>query len=142
MDTVEIKISDSRGFYNTAKIIIKDKEVLNKMEKTIQNYKKISLYPEEFSLSQYSYLNISYVPSKSNITIYNSFDELVYSEKNVNDTFEWDAENNKGDQVLFGLYNPTGKLSHSWPRNMSQIPINLGDPNYDPLFEYGYGMSY
>jgi beta-glucosidase len=29
--------------------------------------------------------------------------------------------------VLFGDYNPTGKLSHSWPREMSQIPINAGD---------------
>jgi beta-glucosidase len=44
--------------------------------------------------------------------------------------------------VLFGDYNPTGKLSHSWPREMSQIPINTGDPVYDPLFAYGYGLSY
>jgi beta-glucosidase len=44
--------------------------------------------------------------------------------------------------VLFGDYPPTGKLSHSWPRNMSQIPINQGDPAYDPLFPYGYGLTY
>jgi beta-glucosidase len=44
--------------------------------------------------------------------------------------------------VLFGDYNPTGKLSHSWPRSMAQIPINIGDKNYDPLFKYGYGLSY
>jgi beta-glucosidase len=44
--------------------------------------------------------------------------------------------------VLFGDYNPTGKLSHSWPRSMSQIPINVGDRNYDPLFKYGFGLSY
>jgi beta-glucosidase len=44
--------------------------------------------------------------------------------------------------VLFGDYNPTGKLSHSWPREMSQIPINIGDPVYEPLFAYGYGLSY
>jgi beta-glucosidase len=44
--------------------------------------------------------------------------------------------------VLFGDYNPTGKLSHSWPRTMSQIPLNIGDPQYDPLFPYGYGLSY
>ena len=36
--------------------------------------------------------------------------------------------------VLFGDYNFTGKLSHSWPRSMNQIPINYGDANYDPLF--------
>jgi beta-glucosidase len=44
--------------------------------------------------------------------------------------------------VLFGDYKPTGKLSFSWPRSMSQIPINIGDRNYDPLFKYGYGLRY
>ncbi|RQV99546.1 MAG: beta-glucosidase, partial [Calditrichaeota bacterium] len=44
--------------------------------------------------------------------------------------------------VLFGDYAPTGKLSHSWPRHMNQIPINVGDPNYDPLFPYGFGLTY
>jgi beta-glucosidase len=44
--------------------------------------------------------------------------------------------------VLFGDYRPTGKLSFSWPRSMSQIPVNFGDPNYDPLFKYGYGLTY
>ena len=44
--------------------------------------------------------------------------------------------------VLFGDYNPTGRLSVSWPRSMDQIPINFGDETYDPLFEYGFGLSY
>ena len=44
--------------------------------------------------------------------------------------------------VIFGDYNPTGRLSVSWPRTMEQIPINFGDSDYDPLFEYGYGLSY
>ncbi len=44
--------------------------------------------------------------------------------------------------VLFGDYKPTGKLSHSWPRSMAQIPINIGDANYAPLFPYGFGLSY
>ncbi len=44
--------------------------------------------------------------------------------------------------VLFGDYKPTGKLSITWPRSMSQVPINVGDSNYDPLFEYGFGLSY
>jgi beta-glucosidase len=43
---------------------------------------------------------------------------------------------------LFGDYNPTGRLSVSWPRSMDQIPINFGDKEYDPLFEYGFGLSY
>ncbi|HXG67008.1 MAG TPA: glycoside hydrolase family 3 C-terminal domain-containing protein, partial [Blastocatellia bacterium] len=44
--------------------------------------------------------------------------------------------------VLFGDYKPTGKLSFSWPRSMAQIPINVGDRNYDPLFKYGFGLTY
>ena len=44
--------------------------------------------------------------------------------------------------VLFGDYKPTGKLSFTWPKSMDQIPINVGDSNYDPLYEYGYGLSY
>jgi beta-glucosidase len=39
--------------------------------------------------------------------------------------------------VLFGDYNFTGKLPHSWPRTITQIPINSGDASYDPLFPYG-----
>jgi beta-glucosidase len=44
--------------------------------------------------------------------------------------------------VLFGDYRPTGKLSFSWPRSLSQVPINVGDKKYDPLFKFGYGLSY
>ena len=44
--------------------------------------------------------------------------------------------------VLFGDVPPTGKLSHSWPRSTAQIPVNWGDPAYDPLYPYGYGLSY
>ena len=44
--------------------------------------------------------------------------------------------------VIFGDYNPTGRLSVTWPRSMEQIPINFGDTDYDPLFEYGFGLSY
>jgi beta-glucosidase len=44
--------------------------------------------------------------------------------------------------VLFGDFKPTGKLPQSWPRSMSQVPINVGDATYDPLFPYGFGLSY
>ena len=64
--------------------------------------------------------------------------------------------------VLFGNYNPSGKLSVSFPVNVGQIPVyynhkNTGRPfeggfpkfrsNYldvsnDPLFPFGYGLSY
>jgi beta-glucosidase len=44
--------------------------------------------------------------------------------------------------VIFGDYKPVGKLTHSWPKDMSQIPVNYGDQNYDPLFPYKYGLTY
>ena len=44
--------------------------------------------------------------------------------------------------VLFGDYAPTGKLPYSWPRSNDQIPIHVGDEHYDPLFAYGFGLTY
>ncbi len=41
--------------------------------------------------------------------------------------------------VLFGDTFPVGILSYSWPRN-SQIPVNLGDPVYNPLYPYGFSI--
>lgn len=65
-------------------------------------------------------------------------------------------------QVLFGEYNPSGKLTMSFPMNVGQIPLyyyakNTGRPIYlpndkykskyidspnDPLFPFGFGLSY
>lgn len=39
-------------------------------------------------------------------------------------------------------YNFQGKLSFSWPRNAKGELLNRGDEGYDPLFAYGYGLSY
>jgi len=64
--------------------------------------------------------------------------------------------------VLFGEYNPAGKLTMTFPRNLGQVPIfyyekNTGRPLYltnpkyksryidcpnDPLFPFGFGLSY
>jgi beta-glucosidase len=35
-----------------------------------------------------------------------------------------------------------GKLSFSWPKSPTQFALNFGQPNYDPLFAYGYGLGY
>lgn len=65
-------------------------------------------------------------------------------------------------QVLFGEYNPSGKLTMSFPMNVGQVPLyyyakNTGRPIYlpndkykskyidspnDPLFPFGFGLSY
>ncbi|HUA64351.1 MAG TPA: beta-glucosidase BglX [Alphaproteobacteria bacterium] len=65
--------------------------------------------------------------------------------------------------VLFGDYNPSGKLTTTFPRDVGQIPIyynhkntgrpETGNPGYkwvsryldvpnDPLYPFGYGLSY
>ena len=44
--------------------------------------------------------------------------------------------------VLFGDYDFTGALPHSWPANIGQVPINIGDSVYQPLFPFGYGLNY
>jgi beta-glucosidase len=47
--------------------------------------------------------------------------------------------------VLFGTYNPTGKLSVTWPRSTAQGPLNVGPNGEKPqgaLFDYGFGLSY
>lgn len=65
--------------------------------------------------------------------------------------------------VIFGDYNPSGKLSATWPRNVGQIPIyysmrttgrpqesdefqkfksNYLDSPNSPLLPFGYGLSY
>ncbi|WGL52826.1 glycoside hydrolase family 3 N-terminal domain-containing protein [Nocardioides sp. BP30] len=42
--------------------------------------------------------------------------------------------------VLLGDEPFTGRLSLSWPASMNQIPVNVGDANYDPEFPYGWGL--
>jgi beta-glucosidase len=51
----------------------------------------------------------------------------------------------EGDGVadlLFGKADFRGKLSFSWPKRADQFNLNVGDKSYDPLFGFGYGLSY
>ena len=55
-------------------------------------------------------------------------------------------------EVLFGDYNPAGRLPVSVPRSVGQLPVYYNKPaprghdyveiSADPLFEFGYGLSY
>ena len=46
------------------------------------------------------------------------------------------------DVLVGGRRDFTGKLSFSWPKNAGQFTLNKGAPGYDPLFPFGYGLSY
>ncbi|NRQ41749.1 exo 1,3/1,4-beta-D-glucan glucohydrolase [Rheinheimera sp. YQF-2] len=39
-------------------------------------------------------------------------------------------------------YDFSGKLSFSWPKDANSQPLNVGDKAYDPLFAFGYGLTY
>lgn len=43
--------------------------------------------------------------------------------------------------VLFGDYGFTGKLSKTWFKTVDQLPMNVGDLHYDPLFPFGFGLT-
>lgn len=44
--------------------------------------------------------------------------------------------------VFFGDSNFVGTLPMSWFRSVGQLPLNVGDAKYDPLFAYGFGLKY
>jgi beta-glucosidase len=51
------------------------------------------------------------------------------------------TEGNGVSDVLFGDYQPTGKLPMTWMQSASQQPINAGDGK-QPLFAQGFGLTY
>ncbi|KAL4200380.1 hypothetical protein AMTRI_Chr03g56150 [Amborella trichopoda] len=42
---------------------------------------------------------------------------------------------------LFGDYPFTGKLARTWFKSVDQLPMNVGDKHYDPLFPFGFGLT-
>ncbi|XP_020160324.1 uncharacterized protein [Aegilops tauschii subsp. strangulata] len=43
--------------------------------------------------------------------------------------------------VLFGDYGFSGKLARTWFKSVDQLPMNVGDKHYDPLFPFGFGLT-
>jgi beta-glucosidase len=43
--------------------------------------------------------------------------------------------------VLYGDYPFTGKLARTWFKTVDQLPMNVGDKHYDPLFPFGFGLT-
>ncbi|XP_055831840.1 uncharacterized protein LOC129900805 isoform X4 [Solanum dulcamara] len=42
---------------------------------------------------------------------------------------------------LFGDYGFTGKLAWTWFKSVDQLPMNVGDGHYNPLFPFGFGLT-
>jgi len=82
--------------------------------------------------------------------ILNEVDEL--SPAIVEAWFPGEAGGNAIVDVLFGDYNPSGKLTMSFPKAMGQLPIYYSrkpsasrasvDGSPDPLYAFGHGLSY
>ncbi|KAI3809424.1 hypothetical protein L1987_25396 [Smallanthus sonchifolius] len=43
--------------------------------------------------------------------------------------------------LLFGDHGFTGKLARTWFKSVDQLPMNVGDPHYDPLYPFGFGLT-
>ena len=91
--------------------------------------------------------------------------DLSWADENIPAILEtWQLGSQTGNaiaQVLYGDYNPSGKLTMSFPRNAGQIPIyynhkstgrpgpkkvvfwsHFNDVSNTPLYPFGYGLSY
>ena len=92
--------------------------------------------------------------------------DLTWEDENIPAIVQaWHLGSKSGDaiaQVLYGDYNPSGKLTMSFPRNVGQVPIyynfkNTGRPSTSieqvtnsgyadvensPLYPFGFGLSY
>ncbi|PKA52282.1 putative beta-D-xylosidase 6 [Apostasia shenzhenica] len=43
--------------------------------------------------------------------------------------------------VLFGDHGFTGKLARTWFKSVDQLPMNVGDRHYHPLYPFGFGLT-
>ncbi len=92
---------------------------------------------------------------------------ITWADENIPAIVEgWHLGTQSGNaiaQILYGDYNPSGKLPMTFPRNLGQVPLyynhkNTGRPilqapeqvfwshyideSNDPLYEFGFGLSY
>lgn len=74
---------------------------------------------------------------------------LTWCDENTNAILEAYYPGAKGGiaiaETLFGMNNPTGKTPMQFPRNMESVNAQEGDVSFDlenPLYDYGFGLSY
>ncbi|KAK2451135.1 beta-glucosidase BoGH3B [Trifolium repens] len=59
----------------------------------------------------------------------------------IKNTVDKDTEGYGVTDVLFGDYGFSGKLPRTWFKTVDQLPMNVGDSHYDPLFSFGFGLT-
>ena len=74
---------------------------------------------------------------------------LTWCDENTNAILEAYYPGAKGGiaiaETLYGMNNPTGKTPMQFPRNMESVNAQEGDVSFDlenPLYDYGFGLSY
>lgn len=74
---------------------------------------------------------------------------LTWCDENTNAILEAYYPGAKGGiaiaETLFGMNNPTGKTPMQFPRDMESVNAQEGDVSFDlenPLYDYGFGLSY
>ena len=73
--------------------------------------------------------------------------EIKYSDSFVSIWLPGTAVEGINDVIFSNIdgsinYDFNGKLSFSWPSETSKNPLNKKDKYYNPLYEYGYGLTY
>ena len=115
--------------------------------------KQINLMPEQEKLIQDVYA----ANPRTIVVLISSFPYTIDWEKQHIPSILHMANNSEEEgnalaDVLFGDYNPAGRLTATWPESISQLPrmmdYNIRDGRTymyfhgSPLFPFGYGLSY
>lgn len=169
VDEVQINTTDFSGF-EAAKKVAKESEVVVMVLGEIGFQSGEGRSRTELGLpgNQQQLLEEVYKVNPNIILVLNNGRPLAlpWAQENIPAIVEaWHLGTQAGNaiaQVLYGDYNPSGKLTMSFPRNVGQCPIyynlyNTGRPtNKDqnvfwshyidvektPLYPFGYGLSY
>ena len=168
INEVEINSNDTSGF-NKAKQIAKKADVVVMVlgEVGFQSGEGRSSTSLGLPGVQQQLLEEVFKVNQNIVLVLNNGRPLVlnWAEENIPSILEaWQLGSESGNaiaQVLYGDYNPSGKLPMSFPRAVGQIPIyynykNTGRPGpksevfwshyqdevNEPLYPFGYGLSY
>lgn len=167
---LKINTSDRSGFDEAIKVAKKaDVVVMVLGEYSFQTGEGRSQTQLDLPGQQQELLETIYAENKNIVLVLMNGRPLIlnWADENIPSIIEaWHLGTESGNaiaDVLFGEYNPSGKLPMSFPRSVGQLPLyyntkNTGRPNTenpdsvfwshytdeknDPLYPFGYGLSF